>query len=506
MASLPLGYVLVRAAGAGKDVWSTLLDERIPSLLGTTVLLAVVVSAAAVTVGAGFAYLVVRTDLPFRRVLAVLAAVPLAIPPFVGAIVYASLLGPKGELQQLMEPLGVERLPSIYGFSGAALVLVLFTYPYVFMLSAAALASLSRNYEEAARALGRTRLQVVLGTTFRMITPALAGGALLVSLHVLSDFGTVALMRLDTFTRVIFIHLSGEFDIAGAAVLSSLLIALSLGVLVAARGVQGGGSYEQTSAGLTPPPLHPLCRWRWPAFAACSLVVALSLIVPLVTLVVWTADKLPEQNLGDYAGWAWNSLAVSLVAAAAALVCALPVAALAVRRRGSAALALSSLAQAGFALPGVIVALALVAISTRYANPLYGTLALLVIAFVIRFLPEAIQSMESGIGQVGRGMSEAARGLGAGRLETGRRVLMPLLRPSMVAAWVVVFLSSLKELPITLMLRPLDFDTLAVRVWTPARNGLYADAGPAALMLVLASLLPLYFILVRRRGMLPTLS
>lgn len=228
--------------------------------------------------------------------------------------------------------------------------------------------------------------------------------------------------------------------------------------------------------------------------------------MPLATLVVWTADKLPGQDLGDYAGWAWNSLAVSLVAAAAALVCALPVAAVAVRRRGRAAMALSSLAQAGFALPGVIVALALVAISTRYANPLYGTLTLLVIAFVIRFLPEAIQGMESGIGQVGRGLSEAARGLGAGRLETGRRVLLPLLRPSMVAAWVVVFLSSLKELPITLMLRPLDFDTLAVRVWTPARNGLYADAGPAALMLVLASLVPLYFILVRRRGMLPALS
>ena len=506
VASLPLAYVVVRAIGAGGDVWSSLLDERIPSLLGTTILLAVVVTGAAVALGAGFAYLVVRTDVPCRRLLAVLAAVPLAIPPFVGAIVYASLLGPKGDLQQLLEPLGVERLPSIYGFGGAALVLVLFTYPYAFMLAGAALASLSRNYEEAARALGRTRLQVVIGTTFRMITPALAGGALLVGLHVLSDFGTVALMRLDTFTRVIFIQLSGEFDIAGAAVLSSLLVLLSLAMLAAARGVRGGGSYEQTSTGLTPPPLHALGRWRWPAFGACALVITLSLLVPLATLVAWTADTLPDQDLADYAGWAWNSLSLALVAAAVALLCALPVAAVAVRRRGRAATAISSLAQAGFALPGVIVALALVAISTRYLNPLYGTLTLLVVAFVIRFLPEAIQGMESGIGQIGGELSEAARGLGAGRLETGVRVVLPLLRPSMVAAWVVVFLSSLKELPITLVLRPLDFDTLAVRVWTPARSGLYAEAGPAALMLVLVSLVPLYFILVRRRGLLPALS
>ena len=503
-ASLPLGYVLVRAAGAGSDTWARLLDDRIPRLLSNTLGLALVVGAATLVIGGGLAYLVVRTDLPGRRTLAVLAALPLAIPPYVGAVTYADVLGPRGGLRDL---LGVEELPSIFGFWGSALVLTVFTYPYVFLLAAAALRNLNPSYEEVARSLGRGPLRVALTTTPRLIAPALAGGSLLVSLYVLSDFGAVSLMRFQTFTTVIYDELGGRFDPPGAAALSSVLVLLTLLFLLLAYRARGAGRFEQTGAGFARESVRGLGGWRWPLFAAVAALLGLALLLPLARLATWTWDVMPGQDLAEYAGWVWNSLTVSVLAASVAVACAVPVALVLARRgRGAGGLAIGSLAQAGYALPGVIVALALVAISTRWADPLYGTLALLVAAFVIRFLPQAIQGEEAGLQQIGPGLAEAARSLGASRAAAFRRVVVPLLAPSLTAAWAVVFLTSIKELPATLVLRPLGFDTLPVRVWTPARDGLYADAGPPALALVLASIVPLYVLLVRRRGVVPGLA
>ena len=500
--SLPLLYVLVRAAGAGGDTWSRLLDRRIPTLLANTLTLALAVGAATLVLGGLLAWLVVRTDLPGRRPLAVLCALPLSVPPYVGAITYADVLGPRGGLSHL---LGVERLPSLFGFWGSALVLTLFTYPYVFLLAAAALRGLDPRLEEAARGLGRGPLAVLAGTTARLALPALAGGTLLVGLYVLSDFGTVSLLRFDTFTTVIYEELGGRFDPPAAAALSSVLILLTLALLLAGQRIRGRGRYEQSGAGAVAAPQQRLGASRWPALVAVLAVLGLALGLPIARLVTWSIQVLPEQDVADLAGWGLNSLLVSGLAAATAVACALPVALVLARRRSQrrAGLAVGTLAQAGYALPGVIVALALVAITTRYADPLYGTLGLLVAAFVIRFLPQAIQSEEAGLQQISESLPEAARGLGAGPAAAFTRVVLPILRPSLTVAGAVVFLTAVKELPATLVLRPLGFDTLPVRVWTPARDGLYADAGPAALLLVMVSIVPLYLLLARRTDVVP---
>ena len=496
VAGLPLLYVLLRAAGAGADTWGLLLDRRIPLLLVHTLGLAAVVAAATLLLGGGLAWLTVRTDLPGRRVLGVLCALPLAVPPYVGAVIYADVLGPRGVLQGVLEPLGVERLPSIFGFDGAALVLILFTYPYVFLLASAGLAGLNPNFDEAARALG-ARPWRVARTTARLLLPSLAGGALLVGLYVLSDFGAVSLMRFDTFTTVIYQQLGGRFDPPAAAALSSVLVVLTLAFLVGGLKVRGGGRYTGTTAGRRAP--RPLGRWRWPALAAVGLVLGASLALPLARLGAWTLQELGSQDWTALAAYAGNSLLVSGISATVAVAVALPVA-LAIAAGGRAGLVIGSLAQSGYALPGVIVALAAVAIASRYAGPLYGTFALLVIAFVVRFLPQAIQAEEAGLAQIGPNLAEAARSLGATPRRAFARVTLPLLSPSLSAAWVVVFLTAVKELPATLVLRPIGFDTLPVRVWTPARDGLYAEAGTAALALVIISLLPLAFVLLRRRA------
>jgi iron(III) transport system permease protein len=492
-AAIPLVYVLVRAAGAGGDVWSDLIDGELPTLLANTLGLAAVAVAGTLLIGTALAYLVVRTDLPGRRALTVLCALPLAIPPYVGSVTYGDVLGPRGGLRDL---LGVEELPSIFGFQGAALVLVLFTYPYVFLLAAAALRTLNPHFEEAARGLGRSALRVFFGTTMRLIAPSLAAGALLVGLYVLSDFGTVSLMRFQTFTTVIYEEIGGRFDPPAAAALSSVLVLLTLAFLAGGIAIRGGGRFVQTEGGFGHVTPRPLGRARWPAFAAVLAVLGLSLALPLARLATWTIEVLPDQDLGEYLGWAWNSVLVSVVGASVTVVCALPVAMLMARRGG---MIVGWLAQAGYALPGVIVALALVAISTRWIDPLYGTLALLVSAYVIRFLPQAIQGEEAGLQQIGPNLLEAARGLGASGRQALFRVVLPLLRPSLGAAWAVVFLTIVKELPATLILRPLGFDTLPVRVWVPAHDALYAQAGPPALLLVIISAVPLYLLLGRAR-------
>jgi len=498
VAGLPLLYVLVRAAGAGADTWSLLLDRRIPGLFANTVGLATVVCLLAGVLGAGLAYLTTLTDLPGRRLLAVGCALPLAVPPYVGAVIYADLIGPRGVLQGWLEPLGVERLPSIFGFDGAVLVLVLFTYPYVFLLATAALSGLNPHYDEAARALGSGPLRLV-ATTARLILPALAGGTLLVGLYVLSDFGAVSLMRFDTFTTVIYSELGGRFDPPAAAALSSVLVVLTLGVLVAGQRLRGGGRYTQTGAGLGRRTIRPLGRWRRPALAGVAAVLVLTLGIPLARLGTWTLQTADAADFADFAGWAANSMLVSGVAATVAVLAALPVA-LTIARGTRLGQALGTLAQSGYALPGVIVALAAVAIASRYLAPLYGTLGLLVAAFVVRFLPQAIQAEETGLQQIGGNLLDAARSLGARRGRAFARVTLPLLRPSMTAGWIVVFLTAVKELPATLILRPIGFDTLPVRVWTPARDGLYAEAGLAGLLLVLISIVPLALVLMRRRG------
>lgn len=492
-AAIPLVYVLVRAAGAGGEVWSDLLDGQLPTLLANTLGLAAVAVAGTVLVGTTLAYLVVRTDLPGRRALTVLCALPLAIPPYVGSVTYGDVLGPRGGLRDL---LGVEEIPSIFGFPGAALVLVLFTYPYVFLLAAAALRNLSPHFEEAARGLGRSALRVFFGTTMRLIAPSLAAGALLVGLYVLSDFGTVSLMRFQTFTTVIYEEIGGRFDPPGAAALSSVLVLLTLGFLAGGIAVRGGGRFVQTEGGFGQVAPRPLGRARWPAFAAVMAVLGLSLALPLARLATWTVDVAGDQDLAEYLGWAWNSILVSVLGASVTVLCALPVALLMARRGG---VVIGWLAQAGYALPGVIVALALVALSTRWLDPLYGTLALLIAAYVIRFLPQAIQGEEAGLQQIGPNLVEAARGLGASGRQAIWRVVLPLMRPSLGAAWAVVFLTIVKELPATLILRPLGFDTLPVRVWVPAHDAIYAQAGPPALLLVIISAVPLYLLLGRAR-------
>ncbi|MDX1523700.1 MAG: iron ABC transporter permease, partial [Anaerolineae bacterium] len=289
LALLPFGYLIIRASGAGYEkVWGILLQSRTHQIFLNSAGLAATVTIASIVIGVSLAWLTVRTDLPGRKVWSVLTALPLVIPSYVGAFALVSALGPKGLVQGWLEPLGIDRLPSIYGFFGAWLAMTLFTYPYVLLSVRAALRGLDPSLEEAARSLGRSPWQVFREVTVPHLRPAMLAGGLLVALYTLSDFGAVSMLRFDTFTRAIYMQYSASFDRSVAAVLALLLVALTIVILSFEVKMRGKARYYRSSSG-TVRPTKPvsLGKWRVPALMFCWLITGLGLVVPLAVIGYW---------------------------------------------------------------------------------------------------------------------------------------------------------------------------------------------------------------------------
>jgi iron(III) transport system permease protein len=499
---LPLAYLVLRAASAGADAWEVLLRGTTLELLADTWILVLAVTGAAIAVGIPLAWLVARTDLPGRAVWGTLAALPLVIPSYVAALALLGAFGPRGIAQQLLErPFGVERLPEIYGFPGAFLALTLSTYPYVFLLALAALHGLDPALEEASRALGRSARSTFLHVTLPAIRPAIGAGALLVALYTLSDFGAVSLMQYDALTRAIYLQYRALFDRDPASVLALVLVVLTALVLLVESRYRRGAAYARGGPGVARrhDPVR-LGRWRWPALGFCSLVVGFFLVVPAAVLVYWSARSF---SLGYGISFAWrealNSLVASSLAAAVAVAAALPVAFVARRRRAAWTRALERAGFAANALPGIVIALALVFFAANYASWVYQSLALLVFAYVVRFFPQALAGVGSALSGVGTSVEEAARGLGRGPFTVFATVTAPLIRSGVLAGAALVFLSAMKELPATLLLRPTGFDTLATEIWKYTSIASYSRAAPPALLLIAVSS-PLVYLLGTRRG------
>lgn len=482
---LPLAYLLLRAA-SGSGAWDVLWRRRTLELVWSTGLLVAGVTAAAVLVAVPLAWLVTRTNLPGRRMWAVAAALPLVIPSYVAALCLLGAFGPRGLLR---EALGIERLPDIAGYWGALLALTLATYPYVFLLTAAALRELDPSFEEAARGLGLSRAAVFRRVTLPALRPSVAAGALLVALYTLSDFGVVSLMRYDALTRAIYLQYRSLFDRTPAAILGLVLVALTAVVLIIEMRARRRVRYYRSSPGAARRAAPAsLGRWRWPAFAFCALVVGFFLAVPAAVLGYWlergiAADRPLETPWRE----ALNSLGASGLAASAAVVAALPVAVLALRYRSRWTVALERACYAGNALPGIVIALSLVFFAANYTPAIYQTLALLVLAYVVRFFAQALSGVSSALAMVNPRLEEAARGLGRGRLETLTTVTVPLARSGILAGSALVFLSTMKELPATLLLRPIGFETLATEVWKLTQVGAYSRAALPALVLIAVS-------------------
>jgi iron(III) transport system permease protein len=499
---LPVVYLVVRSAGATEEAWSLLFRARTAQILGRSALLVATVTTLSVAIAVPIAWLTVRTDLPLRRLWAVLTALPLVIPSYVGAFLVVSALGPRGLLQQLMEsPFGVDRLPEIYGLPGATVTLALLSYPYVLLTTRAALLNLDPALEESARGLGHGSLSTLRNVVLPQLRPAIVAGALLVGLYSLSDFGAVSLLRYETFTWAIYQQYLSAFDRSIAALLSLLLVSLAIALLLTEGYFRGRMRYHRVGSGAAgPPKTVQLGRWKWPALALCGGVVLAALALPIAVLSYWLVRGLLEgESLAVPWSAARNSLYVSGLAAVVCGVFSVPVAALLVRYRGLFSRVLEPTSFVGYALPGVVVALALVFFGANFATPVYQTAGLLVFAYVVLFFPAALGAVRASLLQVSPRLEEAARGLGRTPMQTLRTVTVPLVTPGILTGAALVFLITMKELPATLILGPLGFKTLATSIWSASSEAFFAKAAAPALAMILLSSVPMAFLMARAR-------
>ncbi len=496
---MPLVYLVVRAL----DGSSTIAAGSLAPATLRTIVLALLVAIGAVAIGVPFAVLTVRSALPLRRLALVLGALPLVIPSYVGALALLGALGPRGLLAQALEPLGVYRLPTIDGLLGSTIVLVLFTYPYVLLLTASALRRVDPTLEQAARGMGRSSFQTFVHITLPQIRSAVIAGALLAALYALSDFGVVSLLRYTTLTREAFLRFDALYDVTGAASVGLLLAVLALAIvgteqwtlrgstLAARRRVRAREDYEPT----------PLGRARPFAIAFVVSVTLVALVLPLAILVWWSITLSTGAGLLTQLTAALPAALNAIVAAcAAAILCvalALPVAALAARTPGRLSRSIESLSYIGYALPGIVVGLGLIFFAIRTAPLLYQTVAIIVIAYTVRFLPQAISGARSGWERVDPRFEQAARGMGRSPFAVLVRITLPLAAPGILTGAALVFLTAIKELPATLLLRPNGFETPATLIWQKTSVAEYAAAAVPALILIIISAVPVYLLLIR---------
>lgn len=500
---VPLAYLIVRSVGASDEAWELLFRTRTAATLGRTALLVLTVTGFSVLVSVPLAWLTTRTDMPLRRAWTVLTILPLVIPSYVGAFLFVSAFGPKGLLQQGLEvPFGVDRLPEIYGLPGATMALALLSYPYVLLIVRSSMAGMDPAMEESARSLGRGPVRTFFTVTVPLLRPAIAAGALLVALYTLSDFGAVSLMRYETFTWSIYQQYQGAFDRSIAAVLSLVLVTLAVSILVLEQWSRGRVRYHRSGVGAARVQrVVRLGRWRWPALLFCGGLVAFALALPTSVLLFWLVRGF---EAGQTAGGLWsaarNSLYGSGLTALVAVALALPVAALLVRYPSRISRALEGVSFVGYALPGVVVALSLVFFGANYARTVYQTIWLLIFAYVVLFFPVALGSVRSSLAQVTPSLEEAARGLGRSSARTILTVTLPLVRTGLIAGSALVFLVTMKELPATLILGPLGFNTLATQVWSASSEAFFARAAAPALLLILLSSVPTAVLVLRYGG------
>jgi len=496
---LPLGYVTSQALSADPAVWSRLWATRIPELLTNTIWLAASVACLTLLLGVSTAWLVTRVEFPGRRLWEGALVLPLAMPTYVLAYIYSYLLGFGGPVEHVWQLVAgpQARIFSPQSYLGATLVMTLDTFPFVYLLSRSALLNLNVSFEEVSRASGISRMKTLWLVTLPLMRPSIAAGLALVVLYVVSDFGAVSLLRYQTLTYAVFQQMTGRSDNTAASILSLLLVVLALLFLVTERWFRHRSRFYQTTGRYRRPERH---RYGWLGTSLVTgylmLVVGASFVLPAYLLVVWSLSPEAQAIIDSrFFGFLWNSGFLAACAATGGVLIGLPLAYMANRRPSWLNLGCLQAAYAGYVLPGPVAALAVLVLCLNLTPFLYGSVLVLIVAYVIHFLPAGLQSLEPALQQITPNLEEVARTLGFGVRQTWQRVTLPLMRNGFIVAWVLMFLQTMKELPATLLLRPVGFDTLAIRVWMEASEEYYRLAAPSALLIVLLGLPTLLLLL-----------
>ncbi len=518
---LPHISVLVAAFLGSTETLQSLAETVLGRYTRTTLVLLVSVVIMSTIIGTITAWLVTTTEFRGRRVLEVALVLPLAFPAYVLAYAYTHVLDHPGIVQTTLRAVmgwGPRDywFPEIRSLGGAAAMLTLVLYPYVYLLARAAFASQSATTFYAAQSLGQTRLGAFWRVSLPMARPAIASGAMLVGMETIADFGTVSYFGVQTFAVGIYSSWFSFADRAAAAQLSLGLLAFALLLAILERINRGearyafGRKFEQM-------PRLVLSGWRnYLAMLACLLPAFFGCVLPVIMLSEMAAGS--EQSLLSprYLRFAQNSVTLGVCAAVITVAVALLFGSLARNRQSWAATAVLYIGRMGYAVPGGVIAVGLLVPFAFFDNTLdaymretfnistgllfTGSIWLLVCAYMIRFLAAAIGAYEGGVAVINPNMDAAARVLGQNEWGLLRRVHFPLLRPSLFTALLIVFVDVMKELPATLIMRPFNFDTLAVQAHRLAADERLSGAAVPSLVIVAIGTLPVILLCRRIRN------
>jgi iron(III) transport system permease protein len=472
---LPLFYILLRTAQIGvAELAENLFRARTLELIYNSLSLTLVVCITAMTIGTAQAWLSFRSDLAFRRFFQVVAILPLAMPSYVLAYAWLSVAS------------------GINGFIGSWLVLSISTSPYVFLAVSAAFNRHSGAGEEVARTLGRSQFSVARTITWPAIRSSVFGSGLLVALYTLSDFGAVSLMRFDTFTRAIYNAYRASFDRNSAAALALVLVVLTLLLI---RIESRSSSLKATKSSSQYRAMQTkLGKWQAGAQALLISWFLIGVLIPIVSIIYWTVVGQSQSNLGEISRAFVNTVGYGFAGGLTVAFVGLAVAILVVRYRSRYSMNVEKTILITHALPGVVVALSFVFLVNQSVPNLYQTSALVLLAYLALFLPNAVAVLKVPISQVPTGIEEVSRTLGNSQFQTLRRAVIPAAAPGILSATAFVGLTVIKELPATLILRPTGIETLATRLWSATSVSAFSAAAPYALLLILVAGIPALFV------------
>jgi iron(III) transport system permease protein len=521
---LPMVAVFLAAVTGGTDTVSHLMETVLLRYTATTIVLVFLVAVGTFLIGVGAAWLVTMTRFPGVRFFEMALILPLAFPAYVLAYAYTFVLDHPGIVQTTFRQVtgwGPREywFPEIRSTGGAALMLVLVLYPYVYLLARAAFLQQSSGAFLAARALGNTSWQAFWRVSLPMARPAIASGLLLAIMETIADFGTVSYFGVQTFATGIYASWFSMADRAGAAQLALVLLGFALTLAVVERSTRGKARYHQAGKQHNKmPPADLKGRHVVIAWGLCAIPVLLGFLLPVVILIDMGLES--EQNLFSrrYIGFIQNSLTLASIAALLTVCAAVCIGFYLRLQPGRTATAAAYSARLGYAVPGGVIAVGLMVPFAAFDNTLdawmrstfdirtglliTGSIWLLVAAYVVRFLAAALGAYEGGQSTVHHNMDAAARSLGQGPFGMLRRVHLPILSPSLLTALLIVFVDVMKELPATMIMRPFNYDTLAIQAYRLASDERLEGAAVPSLVIMAVGLLPVILICrqVARRG------
>jgi len=469
---MPLGFVIFSSAQVPPgEALDFLVRPRIGELLWNTTRLLVGGVLLSAAIGVGAAWLVVRTDLPRPGLWHGLLCAPLAVPAFVNGFGWVSTTH------------------AVQSFAGAVLVVSLSYFPLVYLPAVAALRRLDCSVEDVAAGLGHRPVSAFFRVVLPAISPAVLGGSLLVGLHLLGEYGALQLLNYPTLTTAILAQYAATFNGPAATLLALVLVAFCLALLGLELVMRGRRRHARVGSGVTRAPMrHRLGRLRLPSLGALVVLLVLALGIPLLSLTRWMVrGNSTTFPTGDLWASATSTLGLAVVGGALATAAAVPVAWLAVRHRRPLGTLVERSIYPANALPGIVVALALVTISIRLVPALYQTLPLLLLGYAILFLPRAVVSVRSTFELAPPVLEDVARSLGCSGRQVARRVTLPLLLPGLTSGMALVSLAISTELTATLLLAPTGVSTLATDFWQRASSVAYGAAAPYAVLMILLS-------------------